>query len=108
MGEEVTVTEANANALFHRRHHNNRENRGSHDDDDDDDGDGDDVRRVLPLEVDIYPLSCYYFGSKDAIPFKDHSFPDRLQRIKSKFVFFSFLSFFLFSLQFYFHRFSFC
>lgn len=38
------------------------------------------------LEVDIYPLSCYYFGSKDAIPFKDHSLADRLQRMKFKFV----------------------
>lgn len=43
------------------------------------------------LEVDIYPLSCYYFGSKDAaIPFKDHSLADRLQRMKFKFVFFLF------------------
>jgi hypothetical protein len=35
------------------------------------------------VEVNIYPLNSYYFGSKDAIPSKDHS----LQRFKSKFVF---------------------
>lgn len=39
------------------------------------------------LEFDIYPLSGYYFGSKDAIPFKDETLADRVQRMKSKFVF---------------------
>lgn len=39
------------------------------------------------VEVNIYPLNSYYFGSKDAIPSKDHSLDDRLQRFKSKFVF---------------------
>lgn len=43
--------------------------------------DDDDDEKV---EVNIYPLNSYYFGSKeDAIPSKDHS----LQRFKSKFVF---------------------
>ncbi|KAI9191384.1 hypothetical protein LWI28_007839 [Acer negundo] len=35
--------------------------------------------------VDIYPLSNYYFGSKDAIPFKDETLPDRLIRMKSNY-----------------------
>jgi len=46
---------------------------GIRDDDDDDE----------KVEVNIYPLNCYYFGSKHAIPSKDHS----LQRFISKFVF---------------------
>ncbi|KAK7328978.1 hypothetical protein VNO77_23119 [Canavalia gladiata] len=37
------------------------------------------------LEFDIYPLSSYYFGSKDAIPFKDHSLSDRVLRMKSNY-----------------------
>ncbi|WJX28391.1 Pre-mRNA cleavage factor Im 25 kDa subunit 1 [Trifolium repens] len=37
------------------------------------------------VEVNIYPLNSYYFGSKDSIPFKDHSLHHRLQRIKSNF-----------------------
>ena len=42
--------------------------------------------------VDIYPLCNYYFGSKDAIPFKDETLPDRLLRMKSKyFLNFSFI-----------------
>ncbi|KAK2645293.1 hypothetical protein Ddye_020488 [Dipteronia dyeriana] len=36
--------------------------------------------------VDIYPLSNYYFGSKDAIPFKDETLADRLLRMKSNYV----------------------
>jgi len=44
------------------------------------------IRDDEKVEVNIYPLNCYYFGSKDAIPSKDHSL-DRLQRFKSKFVF---------------------
>lgn len=43
------------------------------------------------LELDIYPLNCYYFGSKLAIPSKPHSSPHHLQRVKSKFVRFLFL-----------------
>lgn len=55
------------------------------------------------LEFDIYPLSSYYFGSKDAIPFKDFT----LLRIQSKFLFFhpftSYLNLFLlFSYHFFF------
>ncbi|XP_020220928.1 pre-mRNA cleavage factor Im 25 kDa subunit 1 [Cajanus cajan] len=30
------------------------------------------------LEFDIYPLNCYYFGSKDPIPFKDPTLSHRL------------------------------
>ncbi|KAI4344551.1 hypothetical protein L6164_011765 [Bauhinia variegata] len=33
-------------------------------------------------ELDIYPLSNYYFGSKDAIAFKDDTLADRVQRMK--------------------------
>jgi hypothetical protein len=35
--------------------------------------------------IDIYPLSCYYFGSKEAGPFKDETLADRTQRMKSKY-----------------------
>ncbi|XP_008808235.2 pre-mRNA cleavage factor Im 25 kDa subunit 1 [Phoenix dactylifera] len=35
--------------------------------------------------VDIYPLSRYYFGSKDAIPEKDDSLADRIQRLKASY-----------------------
>jgi hypothetical protein len=53
------------------------------------------------VEVNIYPLNSYYFGSKDSIPFKDHSLHHRLQRIKSKFVYFSFYYAFLYSIYIY-------
>ncbi|TYI71789.1 hypothetical protein E1A91_D07G014000v1 [Gossypium mustelinum] len=36
-------------------------------------------------EVDIYPLSCYYFGSKEAIVFKDETVSDRITRMKSNY-----------------------
>ena len=45
------------------------------------------------LELDIYPLSSYYFGAKNSIPFKDETLADRLSRMKSKFVFFFFFCF---------------
>ncbi|KAJ1439886.1 NUDIX hydrolase-like domain superfamily [Sesbania bispinosa] len=61
MGEEVGVTAANS------LHHQNSET--------------DDQS----LQLDIYPLSSYYFGSKDAIPFRDHSLADRIQRMKSNY-----------------------
>eukprot|EP00262_Sarcandra_glabra_P017831 TRINITY_DN6229_c0_g2_i1.p1 TRINITY_DN6229_c0_g2~~TRINITY_DN6229_c0_g2_i1.p1 ORF type:complete len:202 (+),score=23.82 TRINITY_DN6229_c0_g2_i1:109-714(+) len=35
--------------------------------------------------VDIYPLSNYYFGSKEAIPDKDETLADRIQRMKSNY-----------------------
>ncbi|KAH7572101.1 hypothetical protein ACOSP7_015117 [Xanthoceras sorbifolium] len=35
--------------------------------------------------VDIYPLSSYYFGSKDAIPFKDETLADRVLRMKTNY-----------------------
>jgi hypothetical protein len=65
------------------------------------------------VEVNIYPLNSYYFGSKDSIPFKDHSLHHRLQRIKSKFVYFSFYYAFLYSIYislslFYWTMFLFC
>ncbi|RDX61809.1 Pre-mRNA cleavage factor Im 25 kDa subunit 1, partial [Mucuna pruriens] len=44
-------------------------------------GESDDER----LQLDIYPLSSYYFGSKDAIPFNDPTLPDRALRIKSNY-----------------------
>lgn len=34
--------------------------------------------------LDIYPLGCYYFGSTQALPFKDETLSDRLHRLKSK------------------------
>ncbi|CAI0387408.1 unnamed protein product, partial [Linum tenue] len=47
-----------------------------------DDGGGD--QATSPV-VDIYPLSSYYFGSKDALPFKDETLADRLYRMKSNY-----------------------
>ncbi|XP_020098837.1 pre-mRNA cleavage factor Im 25 kDa subunit 1 [Ananas comosus] len=35
--------------------------------------------------VEIYPLSRYYFGAKDAFPDKDENPLDRIQRLKSNF-----------------------
>lgn len=35
--------------------------------------------------VDIYPLSSYYFGSKEAIPFKDETLYNRVLRMKSNY-----------------------
>ncbi|KAB2604206.1 cleavage and polyadenylation specificity factor subunit 5-like [Pyrus ussuriensis x Pyrus communis] len=52
--------------------------------------DNDDQSRTL----DIYPLSSYYFASKEAIPVKDETPADRLHRLKSKYLFF-FLGFYL-------------
>ncbi|XP_022730161.1 pre-mRNA cleavage factor Im 25 kDa subunit 1-like isoform X1 [Durio zibethinus] len=46
-----------------------------------DHGSSDDHRN----EVDIYPLSCYYFGSKEAIAFKDETLYDRINRMKSNY-----------------------
>lgn len=43
-------------------------------------GDGDYSDNVL----DIYPLNHYYFGSKDAVPFKEETLADRLSRMKLK------------------------
>ncbi|XWS17448.1 hypothetical protein CRYUN_Cryun33cG0068700 [Craigia yunnanensis] len=37
-------------------------------------------------EIDIYPLSCYYFGSKETIVFKDETLSDRISRMKSNYV----------------------
>ncbi|KAK4257836.1 hypothetical protein QN277_007371 [Acacia crassicarpa] len=37
------------------------------------------------LEFDIYPLNGYYFGSTNAIPFKDETLADRIQRKKSNY-----------------------
>ena len=41
---------------------------------------GDSSNHVL----DIYPLSCYYFGSKDPLLLKDETLADRILRMKSK------------------------
>ncbi|XP_077238996.1 homolog of CFIM-25 [Tasmannia lanceolata] len=35
--------------------------------------------------VDIYPLSGYYFGSKEAIPDKDETLSDRILRMKANY-----------------------
>lgn len=34
--------------------------------------------------LDIYPLNHYYFGSKDAVPFKEETLADRVSRMKLK------------------------
>lgn len=34
--------------------------------------------------VDIYPLSCYYFGTKEAVAFGDETLADRVLRMKAK------------------------
>lgn len=59
--------------------------------------------------IDIYPLSSYYFGSKEALPFKDETLADRIQRMKSKYTLQSLThyvcstGFVLFSLNFYYY-----
>ncbi|KAL2555257.1 Pre-mRNA cleavage factor Im 25 kDa subunit 1 [Forsythia ovata] len=35
--------------------------------------------------LDIYPLSCYYFGSKDAVPLRNETVEDRVLRLKAKY-----------------------
>ncbi|KAL2534317.1 Pre-mRNA cleavage factor Im 25 kDa subunit 1 [Abeliophyllum distichum] len=35
--------------------------------------------------LDIYPLSCYYFGSKDAVPLRNETVADRVLRMKAKY-----------------------
>ncbi|CAK9144151.1 unnamed protein product [Ilex paraguariensis] len=35
--------------------------------------------------LNIYPLSCYYFGSKEAVPFEDETIADRVHRMKSNY-----------------------
>ncbi|XP_039032696.1 pre-mRNA cleavage factor Im 25 kDa subunit 1-like [Hibiscus syriacus] len=47
-----------------------------------DDHNSNDDRRK---EVDIYPISCYYFGSKEAIVSKDETPSDRVKRMKSNY-----------------------
>lgn len=36
--------------------------------------------------LDIYPLSCYYFGSRDSGSLKSETVADRLLRMKAKYV----------------------
>lgn len=36
--------------------------------------------------LDIYPLSCYYFGSRDFVSLKSETAADRLLRMKAKYV----------------------
>uniref|UniRef100_A0A2N9HFV2 Pre-mRNA cleavage factor Im 25 kDa subunit n=1 Tax=Fagus sylvatica TaxID=28930 RepID=A0A2N9HFV2_FAGSY len=38
-----------------------------------------------PSVIDIFTLSNYYFGSKEAIPFKEETLADRVQRLKSNY-----------------------
>jgi len=39
---------------------------------------------VHDLMVDLYPLSSYYFGSKEALRVKDEIISDQVIRLKSK------------------------
>ncbi|KAF4357132.1 hypothetical protein F8388_002337 [Cannabis sativa] len=41
--------------------------------------------RSQSLVIDIYPLSSYYFGSKEAILSKDETMADRVRRLKSNY-----------------------
>lgn len=50
------------------------------------DGSGENYYDGNNYVVDIYPLNRYYFGSKEAVPFKDESAADRLLRMKLKYV----------------------
>lgn len=43
-------------------------------------------RRSESQVLDIYPLSCYYFGSKEATPLKNETLYDRVLRMKAKYV----------------------
>ncbi|KAL0405282.1 UNVERIFIED_CONTAM: Pre-cleavage factor Im subunit [Sesamum latifolium] len=36
--------------------------------------------------LDVYPLSCYYFGSRESVPFKNETVADRVLRMKAKYV----------------------
>ncbi|KAK4391832.1 Pre-cleavage factor Im subunit [Sesamum angolense] len=35
--------------------------------------------------LDVYPLSCYYFGSMDSVPFKNETVADRVLRMKANY-----------------------
>ncbi|KAL0333739.1 UNVERIFIED_CONTAM: Pre-cleavage factor Im subunit [Sesamum angustifolium] len=35
--------------------------------------------------LDVYPLSCYYFGSRDSVPFKNETVADRVLRMKANY-----------------------
>lgn len=37
--------------------------------------------------IDIYPLRNYFFGSKEALLFKNEALADRVQRMNSKYPF---------------------
>lgn len=52
------------------------------------DDDDDDASSAHQLSyIDIYPLSNYYFGSKEPLLFKDETLSDRVLRMKSKYPF---------------------
>ena len=42
------------------------------------------TRRNHSSVVDLYPLSSYYFGSRDAVRVKDEMIADRVVRLKSE------------------------
>lgn len=66
MGEEVGIfSDGHANSGDRTRTHNQSQSQS----------------RV----IDIYPLSSYYFGSKEALHFKEETLADRTQRLKSKY-----------------------
>ncbi|XP_015889257.1 pre-mRNA cleavage factor Im 25 kDa subunit 1 [Ziziphus jujuba] len=66
MGEEVGIfSDGHANSGDRTRTHNQSQSQS----------------RV----IDIYPLSSYYFGSKEALHFKEETLADRTQRLKSNY-----------------------
>ena len=66
MGEAAEAT------TLYQHHHRNRNHESEYD-------------RNQRLEVDLYPLSNYYFGAKHSIPFKDETLADRFSRMKSNY-----------------------
>lgn len=46
---------------------------------------GDSMNPSSSRELDIYPLSCYYFGSIDSVSLKSETAADRLLRMKAKY-----------------------
>ncbi|GMH23344.1 hypothetical protein Nepgr_025187 [Nepenthes gracilis] len=48
-------------------------------------GDHQENRESSNCVVNIYPISCYFFGSKDPLPLKDETLADRVLRMKANY-----------------------